>query len=165
MRILATLAAATLASLISGAAPAIADDDPVAATDPVAEGKDEPGPGAEGGESEGKTIKTKSGLEITKLRAGTGDHPRATSTVRVHYHGTFEDGEVFDSSVQRGRPAKFPLNRLIPCWQEGILMMREGGKSRLVCPPNIAYGARGKPGSIPPNATLTFEIELFKIIK
>ena len=155
MRILTTFAAAIWIAFVSGLAPAIADDNPAAATKPA----------AEGGESEGKTIKTKSGLEITELRAGTGDHPKANSRVKVHYHGTFENGEVFDSSVERGRKAEFRLKGLIPCWREGIQMMREGGKSRLVCPPNIAYGPRGKPGRIPPNATLTFEIELFKITK
>jgi FKBP-type peptidyl-prolyl cis-trans isomerase len=115
--------------------------------------------------SEGKTIKTKSGLEITEIRAGSGKQPTAKSRVKIHYHGTLEDGTVFDSSVDRGEPAVFPLPRLIPCWKEGIPMMREGGKSRLVCPPNIAYGKRGKPGKIPQSATLTFEVELFEVVR
>jgi len=109
------------------------------------------------------TEKTASGLEITTLRAGTGASPKARDRVVVHYHGTFEDGKVFDSSVERGKPASFPLNRVIRCWTEGLQLMKVGGKSRLVCPPKIAYGARGKPPRIPPNATLTFEVELLEI--
>ena len=115
--------------------------------------------------SEGKTVRTASGLEITELKAGDGDHPTRQSVVEVHYHGTFEDGEVFDSSVDRGKPATFPLSRVIPCWTEGVALMKVGGKSRLVCPPKIAYGARGAPPRIPPNATLTFEVELLRIVK
>ena len=83
--------------------------------------------------------------------------------MRVHYHGTLADGKVFDSSVQRGQPAEFPLNRVIPCWTEGVAMMKVGGKAKLTCPPQIAYGARGAGGVIPPNATLTFEVELLAI--
>lgn len=109
------------------------------------------------------TEKTESGLEITTLREGTGASPKARDRVVVHYHGTFEDGKVFDSSVERGRPASFPLNRVIRCWTEGLQMMKVGGKARLVCPPQIAYGMRGKPPRIPPNATLTFEVELLEI--
>jgi FKBP-type peptidyl-prolyl cis-trans isomerase FkpA/FKBP-type peptidyl-prolyl cis-trans isomerase FklB len=115
--------------------------------------------------SEGKTVRTESGLEITELKPGEGDHPTRDSVVEVHYHGTFEDGEVFDSSVDRGKPATFPLSRVIPCWTEGVAMMGVGGKSRLVCPPAIAYGARGMPPRIPPNSTLTFEVELLRIVK
>jgi FKBP-type peptidyl-prolyl cis-trans isomerase len=114
------------------------------------------------GEAE-DTEKTASGLEITTLREGTGASPKARDRVVVHYHGTFEDGKVFDSSVERGTPATFPLNRVIRCWTEGLQLMKVGGKSRLVCPPSIAYGARGKPPRIPPNATLTFEVELLEI--
>jgi FKBP-type peptidyl-prolyl cis-trans isomerase FkpA len=112
-----------------------------------------------------KTVETKSGLIITELRAGTGEHPKRSSVVEVHYHGTLEDGTVFDSSVDRGTPARFPLTRVIPCWTEGVQMMRVGGKSRLTCPPGIAYGPRGRPPRIPPNATLTFEVELLKILR
>jgi FKBP-type peptidyl-prolyl cis-trans isomerase FkpA len=83
--------------------------------------------------------------------------------VRVHYHGTFPNGKVFDSSVERGKPASFPLNRVIPCWTEGLQQMQVGGKAKLVCPPSIAYGARGAPPRIPPNATLYFEVELLAI--
>jgi FKBP-type peptidyl-prolyl cis-trans isomerase FkpA len=109
------------------------------------------------------TKTTESGLEITTLKEGTGASPKARDRVVVHYHGTFEDGKVFDSSVERGKPASFPLNRVIRCWTEGLQLMKVGGKSRLVCPPKIAYGARGKPPRIPPNATLTFEVELLEI--
>ena len=115
--------------------------------------------------SKGKTVRTESGLEITELKPGEGDHPTRQSVVEVHYHGTFEDGKVFDSSVERGKPATFPLTRVIKCWTEGVALMRVGGKSRLVCPPEIAYGARGAPPRIPPNATLIFEVELLKIVK
>jgi FKBP-type peptidyl-prolyl cis-trans isomerase len=115
--------------------------------------------------SEGKTVRTESGLEITELKPGDGDQPTRDNVVEVHYHGTFEDGKVFDSSVDRGTPATFPLTRVIKCWTEGVSLMRVGGKSRLVCPPAIAYGARGAPPRIPPNATLIFEVELLKIVK
>ena len=106
---------------------------------------------------------TPSGLIITHLVEGTGPSPTATDVVQVHYHGTFEDGSVFDSSVERGQPARFPLNRVIPCWTEGVAMMKVGGKATLVCPPEIAYGPRGAPPRIPPNATLNFEVELLAI--
>ena len=115
--------------------------------------------------SEGESVTTESGLIITELTPGAGDHPQATSLVEVHYHGTFEDGKVFDSSVERGQPARFPLNRVISCWTEGVQRMRVGGKSRLVCPPQIAYGKRGSPPRIPPDATLTFEVELLGIVR
>ncbi|MGI9433159.1 MAG: FKBP-type peptidyl-prolyl cis-trans isomerase, partial [Myxococcota bacterium] len=78
------------------------------------------------------------------------------------YHGTLEDGTVFDSSVQRGQPAKFPLNRVIRCWTDLIPQMKEGGKATLTCPPDVAYGGRGT-GPIPPNATLPFEVELLSV--
>jgi len=109
------------------------------------------------------TVTTKSGLQITTLREGTGKSPKRRDRVSVHYHGTFENGEVFDSSVDRGKPAVFPLNRVIKCWTEGLQLMKVGGKAKLVCPPKIAYGKRGSPPTIPPNATLTFEVELLAI--
>jgi FKBP-type peptidyl-prolyl cis-trans isomerase FkpA len=102
-------------------------------------------------------------LEITHLEEGTGASPSATDTVQVHYHGTFPDGRVFDSSVDRGQPASFPLNRVIACWTEGVQKMKVGGKAKLVCPPALAYGERGAPPTIPPNATLVFEVELLAI--
>lgn len=114
---------------------------------------------------EGAT-RTDSGLIITELRAGSGESPSPTDTVRVHYHGTLRDGTVFDSSVERGdEPREFPLNRVIPCWTEGLGMMKKGGKSRLVCPADIAYGDRGRPPKIPGGAALTFEVELLGISK
>jgi FKBP-type peptidyl-prolyl cis-trans isomerase FkpA len=106
-----------------------------------------------------------SGLVYTTLKDGTGPAPAATDVVRVHYRGTFPDGKEFDSSHQRGQPAEFPLNRVIKCWTEGVQKMKVGGKAKLVCPPEIAYGARGTPGGpIPPNATLHFEVELLGIV-
>ncbi len=108
--------------------------------------------------------KTESGLIYTELKAGTGKSPTATDKVRVHYHGTLRDGTVFDSSVDRGSPAEFPLNRVIPCWTEGVAMMKVGGKSRLVCPAEIAYGDRST-GRIPGGAALTFEVELLDIVE
>lgn len=104
-----------------------------------------------------------SGLVITEVTAGSGPSPSATDRVRVHYHGTFPDGKVFDSSVERGQPAVFPLNRVIPCWTEGLQRMQVGGKANLVCPAAIAYGPRGAPPRIPANATLHFEVELLGI--
>ncbi len=109
--------------------------------------------------------KTASGLVITTLRPGTGPSPKATDQVKVHYHGTLTDGTVFDSSVQRKEPATFPLNGVIPCWTEGVQLMKVGGKSRLVCPANLAYGDRGAPPRIKPGATLVFEVELLEIVK
>ncbi len=106
---------------------------------------------------------TKSGLVFTSTKAGTGPTPKATDKVKVHYRGTLIDGTEFDSSFKRNKPAEFPLNRVIPCWTEGVQKMKVGGKARLVCPANIAYGERGTPG-IPPNSTLVFEVELIEIM-
>lgn len=111
-----------------------------------------------------KPVTTKSGLVYQSTKDGTGAQPTADDTVRVHYRGTFPDsGKEFDSSYQRGEPAEFPLKRVIPCWTEGVAMMKVGGKAKLTCPPNIAYGAAGAGGTIPPNATLNFEVELLGI--
>lgn len=107
--------------------------------------------------------KSASGLIKRVVKEGSGASPVATDTVKVHYHGTFRDGTVFDSSVERGEPAEFPLNRVIPCWTEGVQKMKVGGKAKLTCPPAIAYGTRGAGGVIPPNATLNFEIELLAV--
>ena len=106
---------------------------------------------------------TPSGLIITTMKEGKGPSPKATDTVKVHYHGTLPNGKVFDSSVQRNEPATFPLSGVIKCWTEGVQLMKVGGKSRLVCPADIAYGDRGAPPSIPPGATLVFEVELLSI--
>jgi FKBP-type peptidyl-prolyl cis-trans isomerase FkpA len=102
-------------------------------------------------------------LEIHHDREGTGSAPGPTDVVKVHYTGTFADGKVFDSSVSRGEPAKFPLNRVISCWTQGLQQMKVGGKAKLTCPPHLAYGPEGAPPAIPPNATLYFEVELLAI--
>jgi FKBP-type peptidyl-prolyl cis-trans isomerase FkpA/FKBP-type peptidyl-prolyl cis-trans isomerase FklB len=112
-----------------------------------------------------EATRTESGLVITTLTPGTGASPTAEDTVKVHYHGTLIDGTVFDSSLQRGQPATFRLNGVIKCWTEGVQRMQVGGKSRLVCPPHIAYGERGSPPRIKPGATLVFEVELLDIVK
>ncbi len=106
---------------------------------------------------------TASGLAYKVLTEGTGPNPKATDQVTVHYTGKLIDGKVFDSSVKRGQPATFPLNRVIPGWSEGVQLMKKGGKSTLYLPSNLAYGERGAGGVIPPNATLVFEIELLEI--
>ncbi|HSW02926.1 MAG TPA: FKBP-type peptidyl-prolyl cis-trans isomerase [Aquabacterium sp.] len=106
---------------------------------------------------------TKSGLVYQSLKDGAGQAPAATDVVKVHYRGTFQDGREFDSSYKRGEPTEFPLNRVIPCWTEGVQLMKPGGKARLTCPPAIAYGERGAGGVIPPSATLQFEIELLSV--
>jgi FKBP-type peptidyl-prolyl cis-trans isomerase FkpA len=108
-------------------------------------------------------VVTPSGLVYRELTAGTGASPAATDTVRVHYRGTLANGTEFDSSLARGQPASFPLNRVIRCWTEGVQRMKVGGKSRLTCPAAIAYGERGAGNVIPPNATLVFEVELLAI--
>ena len=106
---------------------------------------------------------TASGLQYKIITEGTGKQPTATSVVKVHYKGQLTDGKVFDSSYQRGEPTEFPLGRVIPCWTEGLQKMKVGGKAKLICPPQIAYGSRGAGGVIPPNATLTFEVELLAV--
>ena len=108
-------------------------------------------------------VTTDSGLVYEAITEGQGDAPKASDIVKVHYKGMFADGKVFDSSYQRGEPTEFPLGRVIPCWTEGLQKMKVGGKARLTCPPQIAYGARGAGGVIPPNATLTFEVELLAV--
>jgi FKBP-type peptidyl-prolyl cis-trans isomerase FkpA/FKBP-type peptidyl-prolyl cis-trans isomerase FklB len=109
--------------------------------------------------------KTPSGLIVSTIKPGTGAAPKATDKVKVHYHGTLTDGTVFDSSVKRGEPATFPLNGVIPCWTEGVQQMKVGGKSKLVCPSELAYGDRGAPPLIRPGAALVFEVELLEIVK
>ncbi len=109
-------------------------------------------------------VQSESGMIIRVLVAGDGEQPEATDEVKVHYHGTLRDGSVFDSSVDRGEPAQFPLDRVIPCWTEAVTQMKVGGKSRIVCPASIAYGSRGM-GSIPGDAALVFEVELLEIIE
>ena len=108
-------------------------------------------------------VKSDSGLIIIPIKEGTGASPQATDTVKVNYHGTLRDGSVFDSSVERGQPATFPLNRVIPCWTEGLQKLKVGGKAKLICPSNIAYGDHGSPPKIKPGAPLVFEVELLEI--
>jgi len=110
-------------------------------------------------------VKTPSGAIVTTLKPGTGPSPAASDKVKVHYQGTLLDGTVFDSSIQRGEPITFPLSGVIKCWGEGVQQMKVGGKSRLVCPADTAYGDRGAPPKIKPGATLVFEVELLEIVK
>lgn len=107
--------------------------------------------------------KTASGLIYIETEAGKGAQPKATDTVSVHYKGTLIDGTEFDSSYKRGQPTEFPLNGVIKCWTEGVAMMKTGGKAKLVCPSDIAYGDRGAGAGIPGGATLVFEVELIGI--
>jgi FKBP-type peptidyl-prolyl cis-trans isomerase FkpA len=104
-----------------------------------------------------------SGVGIKHLTVGTGASPGPTDTVKVHYRGTLADGKEFDSSFKRGQPATFPLDRVVPCWTQGLQKLKVGGKATLTCPPSTAYGSRGIPNVIPPDSTLTFEVELLAI--
>jgi FKBP-type peptidyl-prolyl cis-trans isomerase FkpA len=108
-------------------------------------------------------VVTPSGLVYRSLKDGNGASPTASDKVTVHYKGTFPDGREFDSSYKRGQSIDFPLNRVIACWTEGVQRMKVGGKAKLTCPPEIAYGARGAGNAVPPNATLLFEVELLGI--
>ena len=107
--------------------------------------------------------KTPSGLLYKIVKDGKGKNPTATDRVKVHYHGTLTDGTVFDSSVERGEPISFGLNQVIKCWTEGMQKVKKGGKIKLWCPSDIAYGDRGSPPKIDPGATLVFEVELLDI--
>ena len=109
-------------------------------------------------------VKTASGLVYIPLKEGAGTSPAATDKVKVNYRGTFIDGKEFDSSYAAGQPAEFKLNQVIKCWTEGVQMMKPGGKAKLICPPDIAYGPAGS-GAIPANATLVFEVELVEVAK
>lgn len=110
-------------------------------------------------------VQKPSGLVIRTLQEGTGASPGPDDIVKVHYTGTLRDGTVFDSSAERGEPAQFKLGGVVPCWTEALQTMKVGGKAKITCPAEIAYGDRGFPGSIPPGATLTFEVELLEIVK
>lgn len=109
--------------------------------------------------------KTESGLVYKELTAGTGAQPQASDIVKVHYKGTLTNGTEFDSSYKRGEPTQFPLQGVIKCWTEGVQMMKVGGKAKLTCPSDIAYGDRGAPPNIPGGAALVFEVELLEIVK
>lgn len=113
-------------------------------------------------EREGVKV-TESGLQYEVLEQGSGGTPTAQSTVVTHYHGTFVDGTVFDSSVERGQPAEFGVSQVIPGWTEALQMMSEGDKWRIACPPGLAYGEQGAGDSIPPNTALVFDIHLIEI--
>ncbi len=110
-----------------------------------------------------KAKKTESGLVYEVIKEGSGATPKAEDTVEVHYHGTLINGEVFDSSVDRGKKISFPLNRVIKGWTEGLQLVKLGGKVRLVIPSELAYGDAGAPPKIPGGSTLIFEVELFQI--
>ncbi len=108
---------------------------------------------------------TASGLQYVVEKEGTGAQPSATDEVTVHYTGKLLDGTVFDSSVNRGEPATFPLNRVIPGWTEGVQLMKEGAKYTFFIPSDLAYGPQGVPNAIPPHSTLIFDVELIKVVK
>lgn len=123
----------------------------------------QPSAAAASAAKEAGAVVTETGLVYRSLKDGTGASPTALDRVRVHYRGTFPDGKEFDSSYARNAPIDFPLSGVIRCWTEGVQRMKVGGKARLTCPPEIAYGPRGAGGVIPPNATLHFEVELIAI--
>ncbi len=110
-------------------------------------------------------VKQPTGFVYKEVKAGTGAVPKATDKVKVHYRGALTDGTVFDSSIERGEPVTFPLNGVIPCWTQGLQLMKEGGKARLVCPSVLAYGDEGRPPKIKGGATLVFDVELLSIEK
>jgi FKBP-type peptidyl-prolyl cis-trans isomerase FkpA len=108
-------------------------------------------------------VKTASGMVYRSIKDGSGKSPSASNTVEVNYRGTLTNGKEFDSSYKRKQSISFPLSGVIPCWTEGVQKMKVGGKAQLVCPPELAYGARGAGSDVPPNATLIFEVELLNI--
>ena len=108
-------------------------------------------------------VKTSSGMVYVSLKDGKGKSPSAANTVEVNYRGILTNGQEFDSSYKRNQSISFPLSGVIPCWTEGVQLMKVGGKAKLVCPPELAYGSRGAGSAVPPNATLIFEVELLNI--
>ena len=110
-------------------------------------------------------IELSSGIQYVELRKGSGPHPKASDTVVVHYTGSLIDGSVFDSSKERGEPATFPINSVIPGWQEVLPLMAVGSRWQVVIPPQLAYGVKGAGAGIGPNETLVFEIDLLEIKK
>jgi FKBP-type peptidyl-prolyl cis-trans isomerase FkpA len=150
---------------LSGAKPVVDLEQYGPKLQPLAKGRQERA-GTKFLENAGKekgAVKLPSGVVYKELKAGTGATPKASDTVKVNYRGTLITGTEFDSSYKRGEPAEFPLNGVIPCWTEGVQKMKVGGKAQLVCPAKVAYGEQGSPPTIPPNATLVFEIELLGI--
>ena len=126
---------------------------------------DESVPHLPGWACDGEWTETETGLKYCDVEVGTGAvPPRASSQVKVHYSGWLVDGTKFDSSFDRGQPATFPLNRVIRGWTEGVGSMKVGGKRKLVIPYDLAYGVNGRPGAIPPRATLIFDVELIEIV-
>lgn len=121
--------------------------------------------GAATAHAQGAAETLPSGVKVAHTTVGTGANPKSTDAVKVHYRGTLADGKEFDSSYKRNAPATFPLNRVIPCWTEGMQKIKVGGKATLTCPPATAYGDRGAGSAVPPGATLTFEVELLAIEK
>lgn len=117
---------------------------------------------AENAKKDGVQV-TESGLQYSVIKEGTGKSPKATDTVVCHYEGSLTNGTVFDSSIQRGEPAAFPLNAVIAGWTEGLQLMKEGGKTRFFIPYNLAYGEAGAAGAIPPYAALIFDVELIEV--
>ncbi len=110
-------------------------------------------------------VTTASGLQYEIIKAGTGPKPKAEDEVKCHYKGTLIDGKVFDSSIERGEPATFPVNRVIPGWTEALQLMPVGSKWKLYIPASLGYGERGAGQDIKPNSTLIFEVELLEIVK
>ena len=108
--------------------------------------------------------KLPSGVIVKMIKEGTGANPAPTDRVKVHYVGTLENGTEFDSSIKRGQPTEFGLNQVVKCWTEGVAKIKVGGKAKLTCPSDTAYGDRGSPPNIPGGATLTFEVELLDIV-
>ena len=118
---------------------------------------------ADTGPKIGEIVALKSGLKYKIIKRGTGKSPKMNSKVRAHYHGALEDGKVFDSSIDKGKPLVFTLNQVIKGWQEGLQLMKEGGVWELYIPTNLGYGASGRPG-IPPFSNLTFRVELLEVL-
>jgi FKBP-type peptidyl-prolyl cis-trans isomerase FklB len=170
MKLLSILPLALVLGLFAGCAPKETAPDTTATTPAAADAKT--GVATDPGEAflvanakkEG-VITTASGLQYKVLKSGTGDSPKATDQVKVHYTGTTIDGNVFDSSVQRGQPAVFPVNAVIPGWVEALQLMKVGDKWQLVIPAKLAYGAQSPSPAIPPNSVLIFEVELIDIEK
>ena len=111
-----------------------------------------------------KSVTLPSGVVVTMTKEGTGARPHKSSVVKVHYRGTLMDSTEFDSSYQRGKPAEFRLDRVIPCWTEGMKLLRVGASARLTCPAETAYGVRGAPPKIGSNQILQFDVELLDIL-